>query len=215
MVVRIHTVRRCVQAIMLILIAAGVVSFSPVFFILMAVIGVFFGPVFCGWFCPFGFIQELAGKAGVLLRKRLGIKVPDLPYQVRYVRIAAALLIITGTAAGFIRLEEGNMEGPLFSLLFTVVIVLNLFWTRFFCRTVCPMGAMLGLCNLIKVFPVRVQSSCTGCVKCSRACPMGVSPDLRGDNRDIGCISCLECCDACPVKSGLTVPGKKKRNIFS
>ncbi len=203
MKINIHAMRRCTQAAMAVLMAAGAFHFSPVFFLLMFIIALFFGPVFCGWLCPFGFLQELIGQAGRFLRRRFGIKIPDLPYQTRYIRIASALLMLTGMATGVLTLEGGRPDSILFAAALAFLLMLNLLWPRFFCRTLCPMGALLGLTNLIKIYPVRVQAVCVGCGKCNKVCPMGVQPGKRGDNCDIGCIACMECCAACPVESGL------------
>jgi len=203
MKIKLHMVRRCTQTAMMVLMAAGAFRFSPAFFLLMFIIALFFGPVFCGWLCPFGFLQELAGQVGKFLRRRLKIRVPKLPYQTRYIRIASALLMLTGMATGVLTLEGGRPDSILFAAALAFLLMLNLLWPRFFCRTLCPMGALLGLTNLIKIYPLRVQAFCVGCGKCNKVCPMGVQPGKRGDNRDLGCIACMECRAACPVESGL------------
>jgi len=213
--INLHFLRRGTQLGMLVLMMIGAVSFSPAFFLLMFGIAVFFGPVFCGWLCPFGFIQELVGKTGTFLRKKLKIRVPELPYEIRYIRVGAALLVLAGMITGVFTFEGGSENSILFAAVLSGILILNLLWPRFFCRTLCPMGALLGLCNLIKIYPVRVQAFCTGCGKCDKACPMGVQPGKRGNNRDIGCISCMECCSACPVEGCLKVQsgrGKPKHD---
>ena len=78
------------------------------------------------------------------------------------------------------------------------IFLLNLLSQRFFCKIICPLGALLSITNLLKVFTVKKESSCPNCGKCGSECMMNVDLEERGDNRDPACIGCFKCVDACP-----------------
>lgn len=82
---------------------------------------------------------------------------------------------------------------------FATLFVLERVRPRFWCRYVCPAGALLALAALRPLWRRRV-SACTGCGGCVRACPTGcIAPDgvdtLHGE-----CITCRTCVDVCPVR---------------
>ncbi len=77
-------------------------------------------------------------------------------------------------------------------------LVLNLFSQRFFYKYLCPIGSLLGLTNLFKIFAVKKEAECLNCLKCESKCIMNVPLAEKGNNRDTACISCLRCIDACP-----------------
>lgn len=84
------------------------------------------------------------------------------------------------------------------ALLFMGLVSLNLFTNRFWCRHLCPLGALLGLLSKVSWLRRVVGPGCTQCRRCGRDCPMGtIEPerDFAGDPGE--CILCLACLDAC------------------
>ena len=68
---------------------------------------------------------------------------------------------------------------------------------RPFCRTVCPLGAVLGLFNKVSLLRLKVDmSKCTVCGNCSQACPVDLDVPKRPNSPD--CIRCFKCVKACP-----------------
>ncbi|MCX8126608.1 MAG: 4Fe-4S binding protein, partial [Dehalococcoidia bacterium] len=62
----------------------------------------------------------------------------------------------------------------LIGLLFATVLALNLVRPRFWCRYLCPLGALLGLASYVSTFRITAaETECTSCGRCSRECPMG------------------------------------------
>lgn len=93
--------------------------------------------------------------------------------------------------------------------LFFGVIALNLLADRFWCRYLCPLGALLGWLSKISILRPVIGSACTGCTRCALACrPGAIRGDLRNsDNTPVveiipsECTVCLDCLTNCAKDS--------------
>ena len=172
------------------------------------ILSVLFGPIICGFFCPFGAIQDLCARVGrKIFKRKYNTFVPDTIHsKMKYLRYAALILTIAlAVSGGVIILEKINpyhvflsLFNGKFSFISIVVLILiigfSLIVYRPWCKYLCPYGAYLGLFNKIKVFRiVRKESTCVGCRKCSRSCPMNIEVSEKDEVRDLHCISCFEC----------------------
>ncbi|MBI2939620.1 MAG: 4Fe-4S binding protein [Chloroflexi bacterium] len=95
------------------------------------------------------------------------------------------------------RLYELNV---LLALVFAGVVALNAVRLRFWCRSLCPLGALLGLVSKVSVLRQRVDGQrCVACGRCARVCPTGAVQPERGYAADPGeCVLCLDCWETCP-----------------
>lgn len=198
------------------------VSFYVTGFLLA--VGVIFGRFVCGWLCPFGLIQELLYKIP-LPKKRL----PALMKWFKYVVLVLFVILLpivatnymgmgkpafcqficpSGTLLGGIPLLGTHPElqktiGALFSLKMTIllgVLVGSMVFFRFFCKALCPLGAIYGILNKISIYHLEVnQDYCVHCGKCSSVCKMDVNPVENPDSAE--CIRCGKCAAACPKKA--------------
>ena len=83
---------------------------------------------------------------------------------------------------------------------FVVVFVLGRYAPRFWCRYLCPAGALLGLCSIRPMVRRRVTDDCVDCGRCARSCPMGaIDRDDARLTRYSECFLCRECEKVCPV----------------
>lgn len=183
---------------------------------LSLVLALLFGPVFCGWVCPLGTVQEWVGKWGRKLFKRhynhfVPIKLDNILRYARY-GILIWVLYVTATS-GSLLFEAYDPYLALFNfwsgevaptalLILGTTLVLSVFVERPWCKYACPYGAVLGLTNLIRVFSIkRVESTCKADRACSIMCPMNIPVDSVKVVRNHQCISCLECTSEaiCPV----------------
>lgn len=90
-------------------------------------------------------------------------------------------------------------------LILGLIIFLNRSASRFWCRYLCPLGALLSLVSPLGLFKRQVNLNCTACQKCQKACPMGaVASDPRKTHWG-ECIQCRTCAQICPEKA-ITFP---------
>ena len=85
-------------------------------------------------------------------------------------------------------------------LLFAGTFLASLLGKRFWCRYLCPSGALLSLVSLFRVGQRKVEDTCTGCGKCIEVCPFdAVGQDFTTDTRN--CAFCQSCGGVCPTHS--------------
>jgi len=81
---------------------------------------------------------------------------------------------------------------------FILIFLVGIFGRRFWCRSLCPSGALFSVASLSRLVERRVKDSCVECGRCLRACPFdAIRPDFR--TRAIECTFCRSCEAVCPV----------------
>jgi MauM/NapG family ferredoxin protein len=84
-------------------------------------------------------------------------------------------------------------------VLLAVVLGLSLLTRRFWCRSVCPLGALLGILARVAPSRRRVTSACTMCGQCQETCPVQAIGEDPFRTRQSACIQCKSCQAVCPV----------------
>ena len=159
------------------------------------------GRVFCGFFCPFGALQDFIER---IVPRRLRFR-PRLPQAIHhralYVKYAVLLLVLAPALLGLQLSLFGYFEpfGTVFflsrsMLLWAIAVGLLaacIVVPRFYCRYVCPLGAALALGSLLAPFRIRRVEACTVCKVCEQGCPTGA---IRGPEIDFKeCVRCNVC----------------------
>ncbi len=195
--------------------------------------GLFLKKGFCGWVCPIGFLSENLRQFGVRIwRKPLNPpKWLDLPLRsIKYLLMAFflwAVLVQMNVPAlrAFINSPYNKVADIKMLKFFTemssttawtllALLVLSVVIPNFWCRYLCPYGALLGLLSVFSPTKItRDPATCIDCKLCTRACPMNLRVHTAGRVASDECNGCLECIAACPVPSALQValPGRRKR----
>ena len=92
--------------------------------------------------------------------------------------------------------------GVLLLLIFAGILALNAIRDRFWCRYLCPLGALLGLVSRFAWLRREVGDVCTECQRCARACPVGtIDPARQFASDPAECTVCLDCVPVC-AKAG-------------
>lgn len=178
---------------------------------------------FCSWVCPFGLLTEYLNRLHRLIFKN-DIKVPRwLDYLLRSLKY---LLLFFFLQAIFLKMDASALEHFLYSpyntvadikmlhffsnissfALWTLVVLLllSILLRNFWCRYLCPYGALLGGLSLLSILKVhRNEETCTDCRKCTRICPADIRVHEKTNVLSDECHACLKCVKACPEEETL------------
>jgi polyferredoxin len=183
-----------------------------------------FGRVWCGWVCHLGALQEFLFRPKYLpwFRTEKAAKIIKI---IRYVLMAALViqLLIMGEifwckidpfkAIFNIKLNY-NYEWTS-GILMALLLITSVFSYRPFCRTVCPVGIILGWVSHIPGSSILgyKKSNCTSCKNCNDSCDINAIMRRKRtsyvDNKE--CIACGNCVDSC-TNSALHFTRKTKSN---
>ena len=84
-------------------------------------------------------------------------------------------------------------------LIFLIILFLNRIRPRFWCRVLCPLGALLGVFSRISILRLeKYEEKCTDCKLCTKSCQGAASPIPGQDWENAECVACFNCFDACP-----------------
>ena len=166
------------------------------------------------------------GTRGKTVRQRIAVnqfrRASTIKYYVAIVLLAAAVVVPGSLLTGFldpiplvsrsvnlVLLPIADAKTQLFSAsqryyewggligaIFLAALGLNLFIPRFYCRFVCPLGALLGIFGRFAIWRIgKSQPECSNCNLCQEHCEGGCEP--AGRIRTSECVLCMNCLDAC------------------
>lgn len=180
-----------------------------------------FGRFFCGYACAFGSLGDAVHAIYVAIFKKLGKKpfLLDKKWKaplsaVKYVILFFIVLLCFMGIYGdlpkfspwevFSMLRAGNMKLGA-NLLGVVILLLILVGMavceRFFCRFLCPMGAVFALLPVLPIFSLkRKRENCPEkCRGCENSCPSDIAlPDEHSWEVNGDCFMCQKCTCSCP-----------------
>ncbi len=198
--------------------------------LLILVPTLFLGRFFCSWVCPLGIANQFLGWLwhGLRPHQQYDQNRYRRSYRIKYYILAAllvlalfgslqvglldpiALMVRSFTVAVFPALNQGGADiyltQPIFNgaalvaVALIVILLGNRFLPRFFCRVLCPLGALLGV--LSRRAPLRIQrdvDKCIDCDKCLKSCQGGCDP--HQELRVSECHVCMNCIEDCPTQA--------------
>lgn len=177
---------------------------------------------FCSWLCPIGTVSEYLGKLGKALFRRnfawprwIDVPLRSLKYLLLGFFVWAVMAMSADGIADFMRSPYGVIAdvrmlnffrylGSTAAIILAALVVASIFVQNFWCRYLCPYGALLGLTSLVS--PLRIRRSevaCIDCAKCAKACPSQLPVDQLITIQSAECTGCLECVALCPSEGAL------------
>ena len=83
--------------------------------------------------------------------------------------------------------------------LLLLIVAGSLLIERFFCRYLCPLGAVFAIVSKFRLFKIRKpREHCGACRACTKRCSMGISLYRVNVVRSAECIDCMNCVEICP-----------------
>jgi polyferredoxin len=120
--------------------------------------------------------------------------------------IAAFMRSDYGMIADVKMLNFFRFLGEAGAIVIAVLVVASIFIQNFWCRYLCPYGALLGLTSLLSPLRIRrAPDACIDCAKCAKACPSSLPVDRLITVKSAECTGCLECVAVCPAKGALQI----------
>ena len=193
-----------------------------------------FRKAFCSWLCPVGTISEYLWRLGQKLFRRnfriwawLDVPLRGLKYLLLGFFVWAVSSMSANAIAAFMRSDYGVIAdvkmlnffrtmGLTAAIVVGLLVLLSMLVQNFWCRYLCPYGALLGLTSLLSPFKIRRDTeACIDCAKCAKACPSALPVDQLITIKSAECTGCLECVAVCPAEGALqmslSVPAARTR----
>jgi polyferredoxin len=186
---------------------------------------------FCGWVCPVGALSELLYKAGARafgrnfrMHRYADYALRSLKYLllgfflnvVLFKMSSAAIAAFLGTpywkVADIKMLHFFTDMSVTTMVVLGALVVLSLFFKNFWCRYLCPYGALVGLLSFFSPLKItRNEEACIHCSRCTKHCPSLLPVEERQRVRSPECTGCLTCVSRCPAKGALDIslPARK------
>lgn len=179
---------------------------------------IIFGRFFCGWMCAFGTFNDILyaiSKRAFKIKFKVSKELDSILKYLKFVILAFIIAAIWTTGASIF---EGSSPWDAFaqltdpleavktytigSIILALIIIGALFIERFFCRYLCPLGAIFAISSKIRIFDIsKPRDKCGSCRICTNNCAMGISLYEVDRVKSGECINCLKCVSVCPRKN--------------
>ena len=187
---------------------------------------------FCGWLCPVGTISEYLWRAGQRIFKRsfrlprgLDLALRSLKYLLMgvFLYAVASMSVVAirafldgpyGIVADVKMLNFFRYLGATGLAVMVLLVAASLLVQNFWCRYLCPYGALMGILSLASPLRIRRDAElCIDCAKCAKSCPSALPVDRLVTIRSAECTGCMQCVAECPAAGALAMSAPNKKAV--
>ncbi|MEI9971174.1 MAG: 4Fe-4S binding protein [Ignavibacteriota bacterium] len=187
---------------------------------------------FCSWLCPVGTVSEYLWRIGrqafgrnFQLPRWLDLALRGLKYLLLGLFASAVASMSVPAIQAFLGGPYGVLDDVKMlnffrflsvtgGLAIALLVVASIFVQNFWCRYLCPYGALMGLAALASPLRIRRDPAvCIDCGKCSTACPSALPVAQLVTIRSAECTGCMQCVVACPAAGALAMTAPQRRRV--
>lgn len=187
---------------------------------------ILFGRFFCGYLCSFGAMGDLLWWISSKITKKPIVVSAKADRVIKLLKYFILLLIAAFVWTEAIPMDSTHSPWNIFGmygtlkgwtditawlsvggLLLLLIIVGDMLIERFFCRYLCPLGAMFAVLSRLRLYRIKKPTEgCGACKLCTRKCSMGISLNTMDIVKSGECIDCHRCVDVCPRENVTATP---------
>ena len=173
-----------------------------------------FGSMAIGWLDPFSLLVRRSGWR-CCRRSTLRVRAALLPLE--HSHVARDQGDGRNAAHAFCRPRCSDFrqahftQGLVLGVLFLLILAASLRVTRFWCRSICPLGALLGAVSRWSILGLHKDpAACNKCNRCLLHCQGGDDPIGGAPWRKSECLMCMNCVGSCPPTASRSASSAKR-----
>jgi polyferredoxin len=163
-----------------------------------------FGSMAIGWLDPFSLLVRSIGLS-ILPALDFAVRAVLAPLENSHIAAIKATGGVIHAVLQFLLLDLRQAhfaQGLVLGILFVAILAASLRVTRLWCRSICPLGALLGAVSRWSVLGLNKDAdSCDKCNRCLMHCQGGDDPISGAPWRKAECLMCMNCVGSCPHDS--------------
>jgi polyferredoxin len=182
------------------------------------IITIILGRFFCGWLCTFGAINDfiyIISKKIFKTKFKVDEKLDSVLKYLKYVILLFIIVVIwTSGSTSFDSYSPwdafamvDNVSSAIAEytggfILLAIIAIGAVFIERFFCRYLCPLGAVFAILSKARILKIKkFRDKCGHCRICTNNCSMGIKLYQTDKVSSGECINCFKCIEVCPRKN--------------
>jgi polyferredoxin len=209
------------------MLSTGTLYMGLAWAVLIVAITLVFGRIFCSWMCPLGILNQLAAAIFPKKRSDEEKMAKNRPRELYDFKYYILFFLLVSAAFGSLQIglldpicltirsfstsifpashelypalyPQLNFNwGWVIGGIFIAILLANRIIPRFWCRVLCPLGALLGVISSFSLFRItRNLDACTNCNKCVEVCEGAAEP--QATTKQSECLMCFNCIADCP-----------------
>lgn len=200
-------------------------------FVLIIVLTMVFGRVYCSMLCPLGIMQDIIYRVRISGKKKNRFKQGFMPAirSRKPILLLFILIFCFGHASVACLIEPYSIFGRMVTSItakslmlasvslvtLAIITFMVLKYGRLWCNSICPVGTFLGIFSRNALMKPSIDDDkCVGCGLCAKGCRAScIDPDHHeiDSSRCVACFDCIDNCSTGAIDFKYSLPSRKKK----